>query len=78
MRHYQLTPNIALILKPAPTALKWFAGRTNRLALYSVCVCGLELDLYIARQWKDPLEDDAPEYLEDLDQDAPSEHRISH
>lgn len=78
MRHYQLTPNIALILKPSDAALKWFAGRTNRLALYSVCLCGLALDLYIARQWDYSDEDAVPELLEDFEQDASIEQRINH
>ena len=51
MAHYQLSSNVSLTLKPCRPALTWFAGKTNRIALYSVRLGGFELDLYIARKW---------------------------
>jgi len=82
MRHYQLTPNLALTLQPCHQAFKWFAGKTNRLALYNLCLCGLELNLYIARQWDYPAWDEAADFADDDDQDAVatalSERRTRH
>lgn len=63
MHHYQLTPNLGLTVKPCQPAFRWFAGKTNRLALYSLSLCGLELDLYIARHW---------DYLGDYPGDYPA------
>lgn len=70
MRHYQLTPSLALTLQPCHRTFKWFAGKTNRLALYNLCLCGLELNLYIARQWDYPAWDEAADFAEDDEHDA--------
>ena len=70
MHHYQLTPNLGLTVKPCQPAFKWFAGKTNRLALYSLTLCGLELDLYIARHWDYPAGEEDSEFLEDTASDV--------
>jgi hypothetical protein len=69
MRHYQLTPNLALTINPCHPAFRWFAGKTNRLALYNLSLCGVEMNLYIARHWDYPAwepagEDDDAEFVE--------------
>ena len=64
MAHYQLTSNVSLTLKPCRPAFNWFAGKTNRIALYSVRLGSLELDLYIARKWHYPAWEEATEYLD--------------
>ena len=71
MRHYQLTPNLSLILKPCPRGFKWFAGKTNRLALYNLSLCSVELNLYFARNWVYPVwEEEAAAFLSDTDFDV--------
>ncbi len=70
MAHYQLSSNVSLTLKPCRPALTWFAGKTNRIALYSVRLGGFELDLYIARKWHYPDWEDATEYLEESEFEA--------
>ena len=60
MRHYQLTPRASLTLNACRPSLKWFAGKTNRLALYSVNLLGLELNLYVERHWAYPIWEKAP------------------
>lgn len=64
MAHYQLTSNVSLTLKPCRPAFNWFAGKTNRIALYSVRLGSFELDLYIARKWHYPPWEEATEYLD--------------
>lgn len=51
MKHYQLNDRITLELTAAHGRPGWFAGKTNRLALYSVRACGMELNLYVKRNW---------------------------
>ena len=51
MRHYQLTPRVSLTLNPCRPGFKCFAGKTNRLALYSMRLGGIEMNLYVARNW---------------------------
>lgn len=70
MAHYQLTANVSLALKPCRPALHWFAGKTNRVALYSVRLGGLELDLYVARKWQYPVWEETSEYLEKSELEA--------
>jgi len=78
MRHYQLTPNVALTINPCHPAFRWFAGKTNRLALYSLSLCGLELDFYIARHWDYPAWEEDSEFLENSAPDAEAtEHSAS-
>ncbi len=65
MQHYQLTPRVALTIGTCHPALKWFAGKTNRLALYSANLCGLEFNLYIARNWAYTVLDESPVLIEE-------------
>jgi len=79
VRHYQLTQNLALTIKPCRPVFKWFAGKTNRVALYSLSLCGWELDLYIARNWDYPAGDDVSEDMEDNRvSTGPSDRRTDH
>ncbi|MDP1681446.1 MAG: hypothetical protein Q8L39_06690 [Burkholderiales bacterium] len=52
MHQYHLTQHITLAIKRCHQPLKWFAGKTNRLALYSLCLLGLEFNFYVARDWR--------------------------
>ena len=45
MHQYHLTQHITLAIKRCHQPLKWFAGKTNRVALYSLCLLGLEFNL---------------------------------
>ena len=53
MHHYQLTQHITLVTQRCHKPFKWFAGKTNRLALYSLSLLGWELNFYVARDWPD-------------------------
>ena len=64
MRHYQLTPRLSLTLNACRPGLKIFSGKTNRLALYSLCLCGLEMNLYVARHWAYNIWEDALAFIE--------------
>jgi len=70
MRQYQFTPNFTLTLKAGCSMFKWFAGKTNRLALYHLSMCGLELELYIARHWEYPAWEESSEYVQDAEHAA--------
>lgn len=52
MRTELLTPRVSLKLNHERPAFKWFIGKTNRLALYSLSLYKLELNLYVARSWE--------------------------
>ena len=52
MHHYQLTQHIILVTQRCHKPFKWFAGKTNRLALYSLSLLGWELNFYVARDWR--------------------------
>ncbi len=66
----KLTDAISLEMRRTRRRFTSFAGHTNRLALYSVSLLGLELNLYVARAWSaarveviealDPVFEDAP------------------
>ena len=66
MRHYQLTPRMTLTLHPCGPAFKYFAGKTNRLALYSMSLCGIEMNLYVARNWAYAAWEEAPAVTEPI------------
>ena len=66
MRHYQLTPRVSLTLNPCRPAFKYFAGKTNRLALYSMSLCGVEMNLYVARNWAYNAWEDTPAVTEPI------------
>lgn len=51
MKRYQLNQRITLELAAVQGQPRWFAGKTNRLALYSLRLCGTELNLYVKRDW---------------------------
>lgn len=70
MAQYQLSSNVSLALKPCRSTLHWFAGKTNRIAMYSVRLGGFELDLYIARKWQYSAWEDATEYLDESEYEA--------
>jgi len=52
MHQYHLTQHLSLTLKRCNQPFKWFTGKTNRLALYSLCLLGIEFDLYLERDWR--------------------------
>lgn len=59
MKRYHLNERTTFEIAAAPCALRWFAAKTNRLALYSLHLPGVELKLYVARDWpEDTLDED--------------------
>lgn len=52
MHHYHLTKRVTLDVKHCHQCFKWFVGKTNRLTLYSLRLLGLELNCYVARDWR--------------------------
>ena len=66
MRYYQLTPRMTLTLHSCGPAFKYFAGKTNRLALYSMSLCGIEMNLYVARNWAYAAWEEAPAVTESI------------
>jgi len=52
MHTHHLTQHVSVALKRCKQPLKWFSAKTNRLALYSLCLMGLEINLYVARDWR--------------------------
>ncbi len=51
MKNEQRTPRLTMKLHRDRTAFQWFSCKTNRLALYSLRLYQLELNLYVARHW---------------------------
>ncbi len=52
MHAYHPTQHINLTFKRCRLPFKWFSAKTNRLALYSLCLMGLEINLYVVRDWR--------------------------
>lgn len=67
MRNYSLTRNLSLVVRPCQPIFKFFIGKTNRLALVSMSLCGVALDLYITRQWSYPAWEQESEFLSERD-----------
>lgn len=60
MKRFPLNHRMTLELAAAPRGLRCFAGKTNRLALYSVRALCLELQLYVKRDWPEDVSDRQP------------------
>ena len=48
---FHLTERVSIITKRTPMTFRYFVGKTNRMALYSLTLLCWEMNLYIVRQW---------------------------
>ena len=77
MRHYQLSQNLSLDIKSCSPAFKFFVGKTNRLSLVSMSLCGIGLDFYLSRHWEYPSWEDELEYAAEGEYAGMADHQES-